>query len=332
MKHLIKPCLDQTVNPAIDRNDPQAAATAIELEFPKTFSKKAWRVIRYFEGAMYLYAYKGKFVATDESLELTEYGDGLPETPYGAPRFVCDTLNELEETLEGLADFYDEDGGIPGWETNPYLEKQKQIPVGLFQSVMVKLVDSNMFVGVKTYDRTHGSHGRFLISKTTLQQLLDAPIGESRYESDCGDYVKITRLKDVLHFSFTWLNTYGDGSVRGFRQDVTIPLLKVARSALDFSEVQKHLYIPRKPKAMIKASSDAAKVIREITNKKELRRAFSKAMRDCFNWPGEKITLSKDGKHSFYFTTESGFPKCGGLILHEGEHGCHPYIYYSVHT
>ena len=29
---------------------------------------------------MFLYAYKGKFVATDESLELTEYGDGSPES------------------------------------------------------------------------------------------------------------------------------------------------------------------------------------------------------------------------------------------------------------
>jgi hypothetical protein len=28
------------------------------------------------EGAMFLYAYKGNFIATDESLELTAYGDG----------------------------------------------------------------------------------------------------------------------------------------------------------------------------------------------------------------------------------------------------------------
>ena len=35
MKHLIKPFANQTINPAIDRNDPKAAATAIELEFPK---------------------------------------------------------------------------------------------------------------------------------------------------------------------------------------------------------------------------------------------------------------------------------------------------------
>ena len=116
MKHQIIPYEDQTVTPAIDRNDPLGAATAVELRFPRTFSKKAWRVIRYFEGAMYLYSYKGKFVATDESLELTEYGDGSHEAPYGAPRFVCDTLNELEVILEDLADLYDASGDIPGWK------------------------------------------------------------------------------------------------------------------------------------------------------------------------------------------------------------------------
>lgn len=75
-------------------------------------------------------------MATDESLELTEYGDGLHDAPYGAPRFVCDTLDELEETLEGLADFYDEDGSIPGWETPPYCKESKPVPSGLSPNVM----------------------------------------------------------------------------------------------------------------------------------------------------------------------------------------------------
>ena len=75
LKHRVIPFARQ-INPAIDRNDPQAAVTAIELRFPATFSHKAWRVIRYMEGAMFLYAYKGKFIATDESLELTACGDG----------------------------------------------------------------------------------------------------------------------------------------------------------------------------------------------------------------------------------------------------------------
>ena len=280
---------------------------------------------------MYLYAYKGKFVATDESLELTEYGDGTPTAPYGAPRFVCNTLNEMEKTLEDLADFYDEDGTIPGWETPPYYKKPKPVPSGLSPNVLVKLVDTTLFVGVKTYDRAHGSHGRFLISKNALQELIKAPVGTEKYESDCGDYVKINRLENALHFSFTWLNTYGDNSVRGFRQDITVPIKNV-RYVLEFSSEQEYLYIPARPVTAVVPSPTSQKMIGRIAKDKRLRRAFSKAMRDCFNWTGDVITLHKDGQNSFFFTTRSGFPKCGGLILHEGERNGHPYIYYSVHT
>lgn len=117
MTHPIKPFADQTVNPAIDRRDPAAAATAIELRFPHTFSARAWKVIRHFEGAMFLYAYKGSFVVTDESLELTECGDGTMESPYGAPRWTGGTLDDLEQWLLKIADEYDADADmIPGWE------------------------------------------------------------------------------------------------------------------------------------------------------------------------------------------------------------------------
>ncbi len=123
MKHPVTPFARQ-VNPAIDRNDPTAAVTAIELRFPDSFSNKAWRVIRYMEGAMFLYAYKGKFVATDESLELTEYGDGSPEKPFGAPRWTGGSLEELEHWLEQIADEYDAAATIiPGWEKEQPAER-----------------------------------------------------------------------------------------------------------------------------------------------------------------------------------------------------------------
>ncbi|MBR1689646.1 MAG: hypothetical protein IJ713_02585 [Oscillibacter sp.] len=330
MKHPIIPFADQTVNPAIDRNDPQAAATAIELQFPKTFSTKAWRVIRYMEGAMYLYSYKGKFVATDESLELTEYGDGSHEAPYGAPRFVCNTLDEMEETLEELADFYDESYDIPGWEPDMSSVSEKAEWHEPSPNVMVKLIDSHQFIAVKTYCRKLGSRGRFLIFRSTLRDLLSASAGETRYEEDCGDYVKITRLKDALHFSFTWLSTYSGGVVKGNRQVFTVPIYKL-RLLLDWKDDEKHLYIPAASAAKI-VLRPANLTVREIVKDKRIRRAFSKAMRDCFRWPGEIVHLYRDGMYNFYFTTESGFPKYGGLILHEGMRNGRTYLYYSVHT
>lgn len=101
----------------IDMNDVLGALTAIEVPFPESFSARAWKVIRYLDDTAFLFFYKGKYVVTDESLYLTEHGDGSPEAPLGAPRFVADSLADVEAWLEYLADRYDEDE-YPGWDKN----------------------------------------------------------------------------------------------------------------------------------------------------------------------------------------------------------------------
>lgn len=326
MKHRVIP-FEKQLNPGIDRNDPEADVTAVELQFPKTFSARAWRVIHYMEGAMYLYSYKGKFVVTDESLELTESGNGTYEAPYGGPRWVGKSLEELEWWLESIADDYESMGDVPGWEVPNATFCH---PSGCLNDVLVTISADQSFMGIKTYDRQHGTRGRFLVNRSVINELLDAQKGAVRYESDCGDYAMITRLENSLQFCIAWLNYSSNGDVKGFRQDITVPLLKL-RLALDFSESVKHLYIPAPPRATIDARPAAA-TIRKIVQNKRVRRAFSKAMRDCFRWPGDTVTLYRDGEYSFFFTTASGFPKNGGLILHEGTKNGHPYIYYSIHT
>lgn len=329
LKHSVIPYARQR-NPGVDRNDPKAAPTAIELQFPRTFCERAWDVINYFDDTMFLYAYKGHFVVIDESLYLTDHGDGSDEAPLGGPRWVGDTLEDLEKFLLALADCYDADGDVPGWKTVETPQPQKQHWHTPSPNVLVKFTRSGEFVGVKTYSRQLGSHGRFLIYHKTLQLLMDDSAGLTKYEEDCGDYVKIVRLKDAMQFSFAWLNTYGDGSIKGIRQELTIPL-SVIRLALNSSEMQRYLYSPPPRIAAIDARP-AADTLHEIMQDKQIRRAFSKAMRDCFRWPGEHVTLYRDGKYSFYFVTRSGFPKCGGLILHEGEQNGRLYFSYSVHT
>lgn len=115
MTHPIIPAKYQR-NPGVDRNDPEGAKSATELQFPPTFNQQAWRVIRYMEGAMFLYSYKGKLVVTDESLYLTDHGNGTHEAPYGGPRWVGDSLEDLEQFLTALSKEYDADDTIPGWE------------------------------------------------------------------------------------------------------------------------------------------------------------------------------------------------------------------------
>ena len=88
----------------IDRNDPDAAEDAIELTLPEGFSEKAKACWDYFDGAAFIYEYKDRLVVTDEALELTEFGDGSREAPYGAPRWVLDSWEELEKILEEVYD------------------------------------------------------------------------------------------------------------------------------------------------------------------------------------------------------------------------------------
>lgn len=93
----------------VDRRDPESAASAIELALPTGFSDKAKACWEYFDGTAFLYEYKDQLVVTDESLELTEFGDGTPEAPFGFPRWVCDSWEELEKALEATYDDLKED-------------------------------------------------------------------------------------------------------------------------------------------------------------------------------------------------------------------------------
>ena len=88
----------------IDMNDRESESTAVELTLPTTFSDKAQECWDYFDGAAFLYEYKGRLVMTDESLYLTEHGDGSHEAPFGAPRAVFDAWEEVEAWLETVYD------------------------------------------------------------------------------------------------------------------------------------------------------------------------------------------------------------------------------------
>ena len=97
------------LNP-IDRNDPASENTATEYALPTGFSDKAKACWDYFEGAAFLFSYKDKLVITDESLYLTEHGDGSHEAPFGAPRGEFDLWEEVEAWLEAVYDDLEADG------------------------------------------------------------------------------------------------------------------------------------------------------------------------------------------------------------------------------
>lgn len=88
----------------IDRLDPEAASTAVSVEYPDTLSDKALKAVAYFDDTAFLFRYKGRLVLTDESLWLTQAGDGSRNNPLGFPRWVGDTYEELNEWLEAVTD------------------------------------------------------------------------------------------------------------------------------------------------------------------------------------------------------------------------------------
>ena len=197
-------------------------------------------------------------------------------------------------------------------------------------NILLKMDYDRGYVGVKTVDRPHHGSIRFLFADRLLSRVLNDAEEKSAFDADCGNFAEIWCRKGMLNFRFVWLSSYPDASVRGFVQLVSAPEEMVA-GLLDTHAPLRYLYKPPPRSASIDASRAQATLLR-ILRHKRIKRAFSKAMRDCFQWPGEEITLMNDGNYNFYFVTKSGFPRNGGLILSEASRQGHHCFYYSVHT
>lgn len=189
------------------------------------------------------------------------------------------------------------------------------------------------FIAIRTFSRAIGRRGRFLILREHLREWLETHPEHSFYDRDCGHYLQLWLKGDACRFTFSWLSACGD-RLSGYEQRFELPLGKLKQAVYEGTEIR-HLYIPAAPAAKVKLSCSHEHFAPLVAND-QLRRAFSNAMRDCFQWPGELVRLSPDGGAHFYFTTRSGFPACGGLILHEGAvktpHGNRRKLFYSIHT
>ena len=198
-------------------------------------------------------------------------------------------------------------------------------------SIKVELGNDGHYVGVSTYERDHGSRGRFLLSWHLIMDVLTGRENRIKYDTDCGHFAELWLEDEQLYVRFTWLSQFDRDRVQGFIQTIRLPK-KLMIAMLGVKGRRMYLCQPVRRQAKIDATGVASTIQRILLNKLT-RRAFIKAMRDSFQWPGDEVKLYNDGVYNFYFTTKSGFPKCGGLILHEGgERTTHPYVYYSIHT
>lgn len=332
MAHKVLPYENQLHIP-LSENGPEP--TAIELRFPSTFSRKAQRVLRYYDGCIFLFAWNGKFVMTDELLQLDDAFEHC-----SCPRcWQGDNLDKLETWLEAIADANDEKQP-QGWvatrmdgEDDRRYRTSGRVIGDLSGAVLVKMQMDTNFMIISTVDRRHGRQGRFFVSPALLEPLLRNNTG-SATDVDGANFASFCRWEQNITITFTWLNMLDNEVVNGFRQIVEVPVDLLRRVFYGHETVQ-YLYLPTALAAKVNVgeSSYTQKVIHRVINgDKRIRRAFSKAMRDCFQWRGDEITLYGDGRYDFFFRTASGFPSAGGLILHETERNGHHCYYFSVHT
>ena len=204
---------------------------------------------------------------------------------------------------------------------------------GIRKHILVKVETDGNYLSFATFSPEWGSHGRFLIQVDKIRELVEEKV-YNLCDMDCGNHIYIWNHKGILYFTFDWLSEYGNGTLKGIRQHLELSAEKLI-SVLVTGKPLHTVYRPDSSQARI-LSERVVKVIREILKDKWKKRAFCKAMRDCFQWRGDTVSLYPDSRYSFYFCTSSGFPGNGGLILHEGSArvGNREYskLYYSVHT
>lgn len=199
------------------------------------------------------------------------------------------------------------------------------------QHVLIRLIPEGECIAIRTFNREIGQRGRFLIIRDSLQKWLSSNQEHAYYDMDCGNILRIQPNGHTLLFTIFWLNYWGN-RLGGHTQQFCIPeslLIATLRSVAP----TRYLYIPQENQARIELQN-CAKTMRDICADKHIKRAFSKAMRDCFHWRGDSVRLYSDGRFDFYFTAQDGLR--GGLVLHESiikmPTGQHTKLYYSVHT
>ena len=198
-------------------------------------------------------------------------------------------------------------------------------------SIRINVFCDACYLGIKTYSREHGRHGRFLLKRELVEKLLSDSNAEEVIDTDCGSFVVIRPNGDSLIFQFDWLYEQANQIHKGLRQTFTLPRSAIKDLLSGGIVTKSFLYQPPARSANVDHRR-AGRTIRRILSDKHTKRAFSKAMRDAFQWPGEQVVLHNDGGCNFFFTTERTFAICGGLILHEGAKNGYPAVYYSVHT
>lgn len=211
----------------------------------------------------------------------------------------------------------------------------------LAKNVLVKLGRSGSLISVSTISRMCGRQGRFLICADNLRHWMQEheQFGETFIDTDCGHYLSIKVGVGKYHFHAVWLSQSWEsegGTVTGYVQDFSVSMHDLRSFVYTTEDCEaKFLYQPEWQQSRIIMDARC-----HMSDNKLVRRAFSKAMRDCFKWGAdEQILLYPDGASGYGFTEMYNGKRyiTGGLIAHWGN--ClapngrtYTKVSFSVHT
>lgn len=96
----------------IDRNSNDSAygMTAVPVEWPDDLTRSQEMARAYWEDEAAVFKYMGRYVITDDSGYLTEWGDGTEGKPFGGPMAVLDTEEDVRDWLDDTYREAREDG------------------------------------------------------------------------------------------------------------------------------------------------------------------------------------------------------------------------------
>ena len=204
-------------------------------------------------------------------------------------------------------------------------------------NTLVKLETYDQYIRIRPYDREHHSSWGFLVDADRLSAHINAGFPYPYTERDVLNFITISSINEIFSIRIDWINPGSNSEFSGYHQDFEVPQELVCRILRREVPFAKHLSNnSRKPARII---NRANRTLRRIADNPLMLRAFSKAMRDNFQYNGDTIYLYDDDGNSFYFVDECNGRTYmnGGLVPHErlhlGDDGKrHGGVYYSVHT
>ena len=192
------------------------------------------------------------------------------------------------------------------------------------QRTMVKISAEKDVVTLRTFSREYRSSQRFFIMRCDLEEL---NVKGKVIVADIHSFA-ILRLcqtpdgLDVIDIKFSWLSDAGGHRLSGKEERVRLSyesfLTCIEESLRVGGQNRKLLSVQPGKKPKIEFSSRSH--LKEVANRKRLRRQLGKFLDQHFDWENAQSIFITDESipYSFFFTehTVHGTGICGGIILH----------------